>query len=74
MDVHSRNGDITLSLPDKVGFELKGKTAAGEVNNEFGSPLEDHSDGHSATVVGKVGTGPQLTMVTDRGTLTIKKN
>ncbi len=74
MDVHTRNGDITLTLPDKAGFDLDGKTAAGEVNNEFGAPLSNHSDGREATVKGKVGNGPVLTVVTDRGTMTIKKN
>ncbi len=73
MDVHSRNGDITLTLPDKAGFDLDGKAGTGEVNNEFGEPLENRSDGRTATVKGHVGSGPQLAIVTDRGNLTIKK-
>jgi DUF4097 and DUF4098 domain-containing protein YvlB len=73
MDIHSHNGDITLTLPDKVAFDLDGKTGAGEANNEFGSPLENHSDGRSAYLKGKVGSGPLLTVVTDRGTLAVKK-
>lgn len=74
MDLHSKNGDVTLTLPDHAGFDLDGKTGAGEVNNEFGAPLENHSDGHAAWVKGRVGSGPQLSVVTDRGTLEIKKN
>jgi DUF4097 and DUF4098 domain-containing protein YvlB len=74
MDVHSRNGDITLTLPDKAGFDLDGKTDNGEVDNEFGSPLENHSDGKTAWVKGRVGSGPVLTVVTDRGTLSVKKD
>ncbi len=73
MDVHSRNGDITLTLPEKASFDLDGKTGNGEAENEFGSPLETHNDGHSATVKGRVGNGPQLVLMTDRGTLSIKK-
>jgi DUF4097 and DUF4098 domain-containing protein YvlB len=73
MDIHSHNGDITLTLPDKAGFDLDGKTGAGEVENEFGSPLENHSDGRSAWVKGRVGNGPPLVVATDRGTLSIKK-
>ena len=66
MDVHSRNGDITLTLPDKAGFDLDGKTGAGEVDNEFGDPLVNrYSDGRSAFVQGRVGTGPALVVVTD---------
>jgi DUF4097 and DUF4098 domain-containing protein YvlB len=73
MDVHTRNGDITLTLPDKAGFDLDGKTGAGEVDNEFGEPLVNHSDGRSAYVKGKVGSGPTLVLVTDRGKMTINK-
>jgi hypothetical protein len=73
MDIHSRNGDITLTLPDKAGFILDGKTGAGDVNNEYGSPLETKVDGQSGTVKGSVGSGPQITAMTNRGTLSIKK-
>jgi DUF4097 and DUF4098 domain-containing protein YvlB len=73
MDVHSRNGNITLTLPDKAGFELDGKTGAGEIDNDFGSPLETKNDGRSAAIKGRVGAGPILEVATDRGTLTVKK-
>jgi hypothetical protein len=73
MDVHSRNGDITLTLPDKAGFDLDARTGAGEITNEFGTPLETRNDGRTATIRGKVGNGPQMIIVTDRGTLSIKK-
>jgi hypothetical protein len=73
MDIQSRNGNVTLTLPDNAGFDLDGKTGAGEVENDFGSPLETRNDGRSATIKGKVGSGPQLVVVTDRGTLSIKK-
>jgi DUF4097 and DUF4098 domain-containing protein YvlB len=74
MDLHTRNGDLTLTVPEKAGFDLDGKTGSGEVANGFGSPLETRNDGHAATVKGKVGNGPQLVVVTDRGTLSIKKD
>ncbi len=74
MDVHSRNGDITLVVPDKAGFDLDAKTGAGEATNEYGPPMVQSSDGRSATIKGKVGSGPQLSIVTDRGTLSLKKN
>ncbi len=74
MDVHSRHGDVTLNLPEKAGFDLDAKTGAGEATNEYGSPLDQHSDGRSAWVKGKVGSGPQLVIVTDSGTLAVKKN
>jgi DUF4097 and DUF4098 domain-containing protein YvlB len=73
MDLHSRHGDITLTLPDKAGFDLDGRTGAGEIENDFGSPLQTRNDGRSATIKGRVGSGPTLAVVTDRGTLSVKK-
>ena len=56
MDIHLRlNGDITLTVPEKAEFELEGRTEQGEVDNDFGSPLANHSDGHSATIAGTGG-------------------
>jgi DUF4097 and DUF4098 domain-containing protein YvlB len=73
MDVHTRNGNITLTVPDKAGFDLDATTGAGEGNNEFGEPLSNHSDGRSAYIKGKVGSGPALVLATDRGNLAVKK-
>jgi DUF4097 and DUF4098 domain-containing protein YvlB len=73
MDIHSRSGEITLTLPDQAPFELDGRTGAGEVENDFGDALETRNDGRSATIKGKVGNGPQLIVSTDRGNLTIHR-
>jgi DUF4097 and DUF4098 domain-containing protein YvlB len=73
MDIQTRNGDLTLTLPDGAPFDLDGRTGAGEVENDFGAPLETRNDGRSATIKGKTGNGPQLVVVTDRGTLSVKK-
>ncbi len=75
MDIHLRlNGDITLTVPEKAEFELEGRTEQGEVDNDFGSPLANHSDGHSATIAGRVGNGPLITLTTKRGKLSIRRN
>jgi len=73
MDLHTRNGDITLTVPDKAAFDLDARTSAGEGNNEYGDPLSNHSDGRAAYIRGKVGNGPALVLVTDRGNLAMKK-
>jgi DUF4097 and DUF4098 domain-containing protein YvlB len=73
MDIQTRNGDLTVTLPENAAFVLDGHTGGGEVQNDYGSALETRSDGRSASVKGKTGNGPQLTLVTDRGTLSIKK-
>lgn len=73
MDVRSRKGDITVSLPDKTPFQLRASTGQGEAENEFGAPLTSQSKGRGASIEGKTGTGPEINLDTDRGTLSVKK-
>ncbi len=74
MEIRSRNGDITLTVPEKSAFELDGRTGQGEIDNEFGSSLVNQSAGRSASIKGRVGSGPQITLSTDRGKLSVRKN
>ena len=74
MEIRSRNGDITLSIPESAGFELDGRTNQGEISNEFGSALVNDSEGRGSTIKGKVGNGPRIVLSSDRGRLSIKKN
>jgi DUF4097 and DUF4098 domain-containing protein YvlB len=74
IDVHTRNGDITLALPGNAEFQIDGSTSQGDADNEFGGGLEQHSNGHTATIKGHVGNGPLLTVGTDRGMLSVKKS
>ncbi len=78
MDIHSKNGDITLSIPEKAAFDLEGTTSRGEVQNEYGAPLETSSDKRTSTVRGSVsGTGgeiPHIVLASGRGTITVEKN
>jgi DUF4097 and DUF4098 domain-containing protein YvlB len=73
IDLHSHNGDIALTLPDKSAFQLKGTTSQGEVENDFGAPLQTQSSGRSATIQGQTGNGPEIILATDRGTVSVKK-
>ena len=74
ISARSRSGNIELELPESAKFELKATTNRGEVQNEYGSPLESASEGQGATLKGKVGDGPVLTITTDRGAVTVKKS
>lgn len=74
IEIRTRNGDITVSAPEKSGFDLDARTAQGEASNEFGGALEQKSDGRGATIKGKSGAGPQVILNTERGSLTFKKN
>lgn len=77
MNVHSKNGNVSLSIPDKAAFDLEGTTSRGEIQNEYGPPLETTTDRRASTIKGvSNGTGevPSILLTTDRGTITIEKN
>ncbi|MEP6714879.1 MAG: DUF4097 family beta strand repeat-containing protein [Terriglobia bacterium] len=74
MDVRSHTGDITLRVPANAEFEIEGRTNHGEIENEFGDPLEVRTEKNSGTIRGRSGSGPKLTLTTDRGKLSIRKN
>jgi len=74
MTVSTRSGNIDLALPDAAKFDLKASTDHGEIENEFGNPLRLVSEGRGARLSGSVGTGPTLTLTTDRGTITVRKS
>lgn len=73
IDLHSHNGDIVLTMPEKAAFHLKGSTSQGEVENDFGGPLQTQSSGRTATIQGQTASGPEITLTTDRGTVSVKK-
>jgi DUF4097 and DUF4098 domain-containing protein YvlB len=73
MTVRTRSGDIDLTLPAGANFELSAVTARGEVQNEFGDGLQEHSQGRGTRLEGSVGTGPQLNLTTGSGNITIRK-
>ena len=73
MDVHTRSGDITLALTPGSKFDLRASTDRGDGNNEYGEPLREDSSGRGATIEGSTGGGPQLRLVTGRGSITVRK-
>jgi hypothetical protein len=74
IDVHTRNGNVSLSLPEKAEFELDGSTSRGEIDNEYGGGLQTQSDGRAGTIRGRIGSGPAVNVSTDRGTISIRKS
>jgi DUF4097 and DUF4098 domain-containing protein YvlB len=73
IDVHLRTGDISVALPARAGFEIDGSTSQGDVENNFGPPLETQSSGRTASIKGQNGAGPRITLVTNRGDVSVKK-
>jgi len=74
IDAHTRNGDITVTLPANAEFQIDGSTGAGDGVNEFGDGVRQESNGHAATIRGGNGNGPMITIGTDRGMIVLKKS
>jgi hypothetical protein len=74
MDVHTRTGDITVALPGNAEFQIDGSTSQGDADNEYGGGLQQQSNGRAATIRGRVGNGPLVTVGTDRGMISLKKS
>ena len=73
MAVRIRSGNIDLALPPSANFDLKASTEHGDIENDFGPPLKMESAGRGAKLVGAIGSGPNVILDTDRGSITIRK-
>lgn len=73
MVVHTRSGNIELALPQSANFALSASTDHGDIDNEFGDPLKQSTEGRGARLEGSIGTGPNLNLTTDRGSITVRK-
>lgn len=73
MDVHTHAGDVTLTLPPAAKFDLNASTKSGEIDNDFGAPLNLYHTHRGATLLGSTGGGPAVNIETDRGRVTIRK-
>jgi DUF4097 and DUF4098 domain-containing protein YvlB len=79
IDAHTHSGQIELTLPESARFDLKATTTRGDLNNEYGAALKTeyqserrHESGGS--ISGGVGQGPPITLATERGSITIRKD
>ena len=71
--VHAKSGNIELALPEAAKFALNASTERGEVENDFGESLKTSSEGRGAKLEGTVGTGPDVSLTTSHGTITVRK-
>lgn len=72
MDVHSRFGDVEVSLPAAAKFDLTATTVRGDTYSDFGAPLHTERNGNGGSVRGSNG-GPTITLQTERGKMTVRK-
>ena len=77
MDVHTKGGNIEMAFPAGAKFDLRASARRGEAENEIGLPLRSETEGNgkgrSNLLIGSIGQGPQITLTTDRGNVTLKK-
>ena len=74
IEARSRSGNIDLELPETAKFDLTATTNHGEARNDFGSAIQSTTEGEGATLKGKVGQGPPITITTERGSVSVKKS
>lgn len=74
MVVHTRSGNIELTLPQSAAFALTASTDHGDIENEFGEALKQRTQGRGARLEGAIGSGPDLVITTDRGSITVRKS
>jgi hypothetical protein len=73
MTVHARSGNIELSIPQAAAFAMSAITDHGEVSNDFGQALKSSSEGRGARLSGTVGSGPEVKLATERGSIIVRK-
>ena len=73
MDLKTRNGDVTVAIPEGSKFVLRGRTEHGEAQNEFGDAVKVESDERSASVSARSGDGPEIVLNTNRGTIVVRR-
>jgi len=73
IEAHSGTGRIDLVLPEKAAFELQATAERGEAVNDFGPQIQKDVEGRSATLKGKVGTGPTIHLTASHGSVSVRK-
>jgi hypothetical protein len=73
IEARSGVGAIELVLPDRASFQLQATAERGDAVNDYGPPIEREVDRRTATLKGKAGDGPSITLTANRGTVTVRK-
>jgi hypothetical protein len=73
MEVVTNAGNVELTLPENSRFALKASVDRGEIENDYGPPLELTQQHKGAMLAGVMGDGPELTLHTNRGVVRVRK-
>ncbi|HYO83056.1 MAG TPA: DUF4097 family beta strand repeat-containing protein, partial [Bryobacteraceae bacterium] len=73
----TNSGNIELVLPEKAAFELRAVAEHGSIHNEFEGALRlvegDGGKDRRSVLAGQVGSGPSVTIQTERGDVLVRK-
>lgn len=67
------NGNIHLAMPKEAKFSLRANVEKGEIENDYGPPLRLDDERRGASLSGSVGEGAEISIVSERGTITVRK-
>lgn len=73
MAVRTHSGNIELNVPQAAGFAINASTDHGEISNDFSGSFREQTHGRGAHLNGTVGSGPDVKLETDRGSISIRK-
>lgn len=73
MAVRTHSGNIELNVPQTAGFAIDASTDHGEISNDFSSSFREQTHGRGAKLEGSSGSGPDVKLETDRGSISIRK-
>ncbi len=73
MAVVTNSGNLEVTLPENGKFALRASVDRGEIENDYGPPFEITQQHKGATLAGNVGSGPDLTFHSNRGTVRLRK-
>jgi len=73
VQIDNRNGDITVSVPEKMGFKVDARTRGAEVTSDF-SELQPKNDDNQGSLSGTVGNGAsRIVLNSEHGAITIRR-
>ena len=73
VQIDNRNGDITISVPEKMGFKVDARTREAEVQSEF-PELKVNNDDNQGNATGTVGNGnSRLVLNSEHGSIAIRR-
>jgi DUF4097 and DUF4098 domain-containing protein YvlB len=73
ISIANTHGSVDLGVPPGAGFQVNAQTRNGDVENDFGLPVD--SDGSSHSLRGTVhGGGPEIHITTSDGDVTLRRS